>query len=276
MRTRPQSRELAAPYTRPGEESPTSVFPSALIAAHRGDLARARRLRRGDGPARRAARHEALRRTRDARDSWSSGAARPTRPLSGSRRRSEITDAADGAEPTMSAGGEPSKRRGAARARPRRRRRSVASTRGRRRRGDSTARWPLAEAARCRGLVAAARGDVDEAIALAGRRRSRSRGGFGRRRARCSRSASRAGGRGRSGRRARRSRRHAPRFEELGAAGWAARARDELGRDRRPNAGVEGLTARRAARRRPGGRRAGRTPRSPRRSSSRSARSRAT
>ena len=134
--------------------------------------------------------------------------------------------------------------------------------------------WPLAEAARCRGLVAAARGDVDEAIALLEQavevtRRLRSSA------ARSSRSASRAGGRGRSAPAREAIEAACADFEELGAAGWAERARDELGRIG-GRTRVEGLTPGGAARRRPRGRAAGRTPRSPRRSSSPSARLRAT
>ena len=59
---------------------------------------------------------------------------------------------------------------------------------------------------------------------------------------RCSRSASSGGARGRSARRGRRSRRRSPAFEALGAAGWAEKARAELGRiGGRTRA--EGLTA---------------------------------
>ena len=92
--------------------------------------------------------------------------------------------------------------------------------------------WVLAHVTRCRGLVAAARGDVERPRPCWSRRsrstrRSAIRSGG---RARCLRSASSAGARGRSVLPATRSRAALAGFEQLGAATWAERARDELGR----------------------------------------------
>ena len=88
--------------------------------------------------------------------------------------------------------------------------------------------WPLAEAVRCRGLVAAARGDVDEAIALLEQAVEDSNG-FGRGRALLALGVARR--RARQKRPAREAIEAAcATFEEIGAAGWAERARDELGR----------------------------------------------
>ena len=91
--------------------------------------------------------------------------------------------------------------------------------------------WALAYATRCRGLVAAARGDIAAAVSLLaeavvqheaagdpfGRARALLALGVTRRRAREKRQAREAIERALAG------------FEELGADGWAARARGELG-----------------------------------------------
>ena len=92
--------------------------------------------------------------------------------------------------------------------------------------------WVLAHATRCRGLVAASRGDVERASSLLAEAVSRHEtvgDPFGRARALLARGVA-----------LRRSRQKRPAreaieaaragFEELGAARWAARARDELGR----------------------------------------------
>jgi DNA-binding CsgD family transcriptional regulator len=92
--------------------------------------------------------------------------------------------------------------------------------------------WVLAQVARCRGLVAAARGDIEHAQALLeeavskheavgdpfGRARALLALGAARRRARQKRAASEAIEAALAG------------FEELGAATWAEKARAELGR----------------------------------------------
>ncbi len=102
----------------------------------------------------------------------------------------------------------------------------------------------LAHATRCRGLVAAARGDVDEAMSLLadavsrheavgdpfGQARALLALGVARRRARQKRAARDAIEAARAG------------FETMGADRWAERARDELGRIG-GRTQVEGLTA---------------------------------
>lgn len=111
--------------------------------------------------------------------------------------------------------------------------------------------WHLAEARRCRGLVAAARGDVEEAIALLeqavceheqvgndfGRGRTLLSLGTTRRRARRKRAAREALDAARAS------------FDELGAAAWAERARSELGRigGRQREEGLTGAERRVAA-----------------------------
>ena len=91
----------------------------------------------------------------------------------------------------------------------------------------------LAHCARCRGLLAAQAGELDEALARLRTRRSPgtkvelpARQGRGR----CSRSARRSGVRSAAARRERRSRRRSRLFERIGAALWAERARAELRR----------------------------------------------
>jgi len=90
----------------------------------------------------------------------------------------------------------------------------------------------VAQATRCRGLVASARGDVDGALSLLveavsqhdaagdpfGRGRALLALGIARRRAKQKRAAREALEAAKAA------------FDELGAAGWAARAREELGR----------------------------------------------
>ena len=231
-----ESRELAAPYTRPGEESPTSVFPSALIAAHRGDLARARRL--AEEMVRLAELHDTklcgAPATLGTVELWSGEAEAALEWFS---EAEGITDPADGAEPTMSwwraEQAEALLELGL-----------IEDAEARIDAWEEAARrldraWPLAEAVRCRGLVAAARGDVDQAIALLeqavevssdfGRGRALLALGVVRRRARQKRPAREA------------IEAACATFEEIGAAGWAARARDELGRIG-GRTRVEGLT----------------------------------
>ena len=103
---------------------------------------------------------------------------------------------------------------------------------GRRTGNDFVANGCIAHATRCRGLVAAARGDVDEALSLLadavtrheavgdpfGAARALLALGVVRRRARQKRAAHEAIDAARV------------RFEEMGAARWAERAREELGR----------------------------------------------
>ena len=105
-------------------------------------------------------------------------------------------------------------------------------------------KWVLGHVTRCRGLVAAARGEVEQALALLGQAVAQHEAvgdPFGRARALLAL--------GVVGRRARqkRSARQAidaalEGFEAIGAAGWAARARAELGRIG-GRSRAEGLTA---------------------------------
>ena len=276
-RVRAPARELAPQYARRGEEMPHDLFP---IGARRRApwraraCARARRARCVGSP---SAHASALRRPlrvlgdRGALERRRGGGGRALRG-----RRGDAADAADWGEPTMSWWRADQVEALLELGRDRRRRelaRRVGGGRARLGRG-----WVLAHATRCRGLVAAARGDVDERDVAArarrsrGTRRSATRSaaarallalGVVRRRARQKRAAREAIEAARAA------------FEELGAAGWAERARDELGADRRPDA-HRGPDPGGAARRRP--RRGGtdERARSPRRSSSPSARSRAT
>ena len=223
-----QSRQLNGPYVRDDAASPTSLFPLALAVAHRGDLARAREL------AEECCRLSELHAVRlhgplatlGLVELWSGDAAAAVDRF---RLVEEMTDAADGAEPTMQLWrseqveallelglvDEAAVRLDAWEAASRRLERD----------------WALAHVTRCRGLVAAASGDVDAAIAQLtdaveqheavgdpfGRARALLALGVTRRRARQKRPAREAIDAARAG------------FEELGADGWAARAREELG-----------------------------------------------
>lgn len=92
--------------------------------------------------------------------------------------------------------------------------------------------WVIAEAIRCRGLVAAARGDVGDAEALLVESAARHRSiGDPFRSARALLALGTVRRRGRKKRTAREAiEEAAASFEEIGAAGWAERARSELGR----------------------------------------------
>ncbi|MGH3071555.1 MAG: ATP-binding protein [Gaiellaceae bacterium] len=231
-----ESRQLAAPYARTGEESPTSLFPSALIAAHRGDLVRARQF--AEEMVRLAELHETrlcgVHATLGTVDLWSGDADAAAERFAAAE---QVPNPADDGEPTMqwwrAEQAEALLELGRADDAEAR----IEAWEESARRLDRA--WPLAEAARCRGLIAAARGDVDRAIALLeeaaelssgfGRGRALLALGIVRRRARQKRPARDAIEAARAA------------FEELGAAGWAKRARDELGAiaGRRR---VEGLT----------------------------------
>ena len=224
-----QSRQLHGLYVRDEAASPTSLFPLMLAAAHRGDLARARvlaeqgcRLSEFHG----VRLHGPLA-TLGTVELWSGDAAAAVDRF---RVTEEMTDAADGVEPTMQLWrseqveallelglvDEAVARLEAWEAGAQRLERA----------------WALAHATRCRGLVAAARGDVETAVALFtdaveqheaagdpfGTARALLALGVTQRRARQKRPARDAIERARAS------------FEELGADGWAARAREELGR----------------------------------------------
>ena len=93
-------------------------------------------------------------------------------------------------------------------------------------------RWAIPQTVRCRGLAAAAEGDIAAAVELLAQAVAEHEAvgdPFGRARA-LLRSASRAGALGRSARPARPIEAALAGFEEIGAAGWAEKARGELGR----------------------------------------------
>ena len=92
--------------------------------------------------------------------------------------------------------------------------------------------WVLAHVTRCRGLVAAAEGEVPRAASLLDRRLPSTRRSEtpSARPGHCSGSASSGGGHGRSGTPAMRSRLRSTASKQLGAATWVEKARSELGR----------------------------------------------
>jgi DNA-binding CsgD family transcriptional regulator len=223
-----QSRQLNGPYVRDEVASPTSLFPLTLIAAHRGDLLRAREL------AEEMCRLSELHATRlhgplttlGIVEYWSGSL---DAAVDCFRSADEMTDAADGAEPTMQLWRADQVEallelglvdEAISRLEP---------WEAAARRLDRT--WALAHTTRCRGLVAAARGEVAAAVSLLvdaveqheaagdpfGRARALLALGVTRRRAREKRPAREAIERALAG------------FEELGADGWTERARGELG-----------------------------------------------
>ena len=158
-----QSRQLNGPYVRDEVASPTSLFPPTLIAAHRGDLVRAREL--AEEGCRLSELH-AVRlhgplTTLGIVELWSGS---PAAAVDCFRSAEEMTDAADGVEPTMQLWrseqveallelglvDEAVVRLDAWEAAALRLDRA----------------WALAHATRCRGLVAAARGEVATAVSL--------------------------------------------------------------------------------------------------------------
>ena len=207
-----RAREITAAVRDRRPRVPRSSGPSRSIAAHRGELERAREL---------ADRAAQLAEAGPPIVSGLDGGARARRAVErrpGGRRRAVRgrrrgrADAGGLARAGTCAGGAPTTSRRCSR--------SAGSTRRLRvldaweadaaRLGRA---WVLAHATRCRGLVAAARGDVEEAAVDCSSRRSRSTRRSAIRsaaRGRCSRSASSGGARGRSARPARRSRRRSP------------------------------------------------------------------
>ena len=222
------SRSLAAQYVRDEAESPQSLFPSALVAAHRGDLARARELARRicELADIHAARLHSPLAVIGLVELWSGDAEAAVACFAAAE---EVSDAADGAEPAMTwwraeqveallelgLVDDAVLRLDAWEADARR------LDRG----------WALAHATRCRGLVAAARGELEQALSLLaeaveqheaagdpfGGARALLALGVTRRRARQKRSAREAIELARAA------------FEEMGADGWAQRTREELG-----------------------------------------------
>ncbi len=235
-----RGRELSHLYWREEDETPQDLYPLMLVAVHRGDLDRARELT--DVMSARAERHAATIRAAVAMpgvvDFWSGDAATAVERFAEAER---IADAADGAEPTMNWW----------------RAEQVEALLELGRVDDAVERldaweadarrvereWVLAHVTRCRGLVAAAQGDVDGAVDAPrrGGRETRGRG----RPLRPREGAARARRARRRNRQKRPSRDaiEAARagFAEMGAARWAERAQDELGRIG-GRTRVEGLT----------------------------------
>jgi DNA-binding CsgD family transcriptional regulator len=223
-----RARRLSAQYARDEVEAPQSLYPLTLAASHRGELEHARAL------ATEACRLVELHGSRASAPTamlavvelWSGELEAAVERF---RAAEAITDAPDLAEPSMcwwraeqieallEAGlaDEAVNRLDAWEAAARRLDRD----------------WVLAHTIRCRGLAAAARGDIDEALMLltdAVRRHEAVGDPFGRARALLALGVTRR--RARQKRPARDSIESAEAgFEALGAAGWAQRARDELG-----------------------------------------------
>jgi DNA-binding CsgD family transcriptional regulator len=225
-----QARNLSLQYGRDEAESPTSPMPMALAAAHRGDLRLAREL--AERSCRLAELHGALLSAPPAVlalvQLWSGDSEAAVAGFAAAERAA-ADGAADGAEPGMcfwraeqveallelGRVDEAVDRLDAWEAAGRRLRRG----------------WVLAHTTRCRGLVAASRGDIDGALSLLaeavtrheaagdpfGRARALLALGVVRRRARQKRAAREAIEEAGAG------------FEEMGAARWAERAREELG-----------------------------------------------
>ena len=224
-----EQRGLAWTYAQPGTESPTTYFPSALIAAHRGEMTRAREF--AAEIAQRAALHETHLAgplgVQGMIELWSGDAAAAAELFAAGE---QIPHPGDNSDPNMAWW-----RMEHAEALLELGRVDDAVIRldeweaAARRLGRS---WALAHATRCRGLVAAARGEVEDALALLeaaaaahaaigddfGRGRALLALGLASRRARLKRAAREAIGAA------------AATFEAMGAAGWEAKARDELGR----------------------------------------------
>jgi len=223
-----RARRLSGQYARDEVEAPQSLYPLTLAASHRGELERARALA---AETCRLVEHHRSRSSAPAAmfavvELWSG----ELEAAVGRFRAAEmVTDAPDLAEPSMcwwraeqieallEAGFEDEAvdRLDAWEAAARRLQRD----------------WVLAHTTRCHGLVAAARGDVDEALVLlsdAVGRHDAVGDPFGRARALLALGVTRR--RARQKRPARDAIESAEAaFEALGAAGWAQRARDELG-----------------------------------------------
>jgi DNA-binding CsgD family transcriptional regulator len=224
-----QSRELSAQYAHDEAEAPTSLVPSALVAAQRGDLERAREL--AERSCRLAELHgsriQAPIGTLGTVELWSGD---PEAAVARFAAAERMTDAPDGVEPSLSwwraEQVEALLELGL-----------VDDAVDRLDAWETVARrlgreWVLAHATRCRGLVFAARGDIEGSVSLLaeavvqhetvgdpfGRARALLALGVVRRRARQKRAAREAIEASRAA------------FEELGAARWADRAREELGR----------------------------------------------
>jgi DNA-binding CsgD family transcriptional regulator len=237
-----QARSLSLQYARDEAESPTSLFPLALVASHRGDLERAREL------AERSCRLAELHGSRLSAppallaivDFWSGDAQAAVAGFAVAEGAA-VAGAADGAEPGLTWW----------------RAEQVEALLEVGRVEDAVDRldawendarrldrgWAVAHATRCRGLVAASRSEIQPALLLLAEAVSQHEGvgdPFGRARALLALGVTRRRARQK---RAARDALDAARaaFEGMGAARWAERAREELGgiggRTR-----VEGLT----------------------------------
>jgi DNA-binding CsgD family transcriptional regulator len=225
-----QARNLSRQYARAEAESPTSLLPVTLVAAHRGDLGPARDL--AAQMCRLAELHEsqlcAPAATLGVVDLWSGNTEAAVAGFAAAERIA-AAGAGDGFDPSMCwwRADQVEALLELGRADDAADRLDAWEADGRRLRRD----WVLAHATRCRGLVAASRGDIDRALAAlseavmrleaVGDRFGRARAllalGVLRRRARQKRAAREAIEAACAG------------FEEMGAARWAERAREELG-----------------------------------------------
>ena len=225
-----RARDLTGQYARAEAEAPTNLFPLALVAAHRGDLELAREF------AERICRLAELHATKlcapaamlGVVDLWSGDSEAAVADFAAAERIA-AAGAGDGFDPSMcwwradqveallelGLVDDAVSRLDSWEAAGRRHRRE----------------WVLAHATRCRGLVAAARGDIDDALSMLAEAATRHEAvgdpfgqarallalGMVRRRARQKRTAREAIEAARAG------------FELMGAVRWAERAREELG-----------------------------------------------
>ena len=225
-----ESRGLSSQYARDEAESPQTLFPMTLVALYRGDLDLARALaeRLCELAELHASRLQAPAATVGVVELWSGDPEAAVARFAAAEQTA--VDAADGGEPSMlwwrAEQVEALLELG-----------FVDDAVDRLDAWEADARrlgrdWVLAHVSRCRGLVAAAQGDVELSLSLLaeavarheevgdpfGRARALLALGQVRRRARQKRPAREAIEAARIG------------FEEIGAARWAERAREELGR----------------------------------------------